>query len=425
MRPHLSLDVRNVPASVEFYRKVFGVAPQKQTDDYAKFDLTSPALNFSLVSSTGQVSAVDHLGIEVESVDEVAAWKTRLQEAGILNRVEENVACCFARQDKVWFSDPDGNAWEVFTVHEQLPVEGPLANTGCCIPKQDGRGAKTCATSSRSPAELPRLVAWVLGLGLSLFWSFVATVAAAEPVEFTAVDYGYQGTDRLQAGTVVVSLNNGGQELHHVQVVKIPEGKTAMDLREALKAHPEHLLEWAGYRGGPNAVLPGHRASATMVLTAGKYVLLCLIPDQQAVLHGVRGMMKAVRVVPAVAPVLVPASSATITQYEFGFRLSQPIKPGVQTIEVRNAGTQAHEVVLLKLNPGSKAKAVGMALEPGGAGIPPGAPVGGIVGIEPGARGFFTHDFQPGLYGLICFLADRTSTTPHYHRGMTLEFAVQ
>ena len=50
MRPHLSLDVRQVPASVEFYRKVFGVAPQKQTDDYAKFDLTAPALNLSLVS---------------------------------------------------------------------------------------------------------------------------------------------------------------------------------------------------------------------------------------------------------------------------------------------------------------------------------------------------------------------------------------
>lgn len=148
MRPHLSLDVRNVGASVAFYQKVFGVAPQKQTDDYAKFDLTSPALNFSLVSSTGQVSTVDHLGIEVESVEEIAAWKTRLQEAGILERVEENVACCFARQDKVWFSDPDGNAWEVFTVHEQLPVEGPLANTGCCIPKQDGRGAKTCGASA-------------------------------------------------------------------------------------------------------------------------------------------------------------------------------------------------------------------------------------------------------------------------------------
>src|SRR5512147_2157922 len=82
MRPHLSLDVRNVPASVEFYRKVFGVAPQKQTVDYAKVDLAEPALNFSLVSSTEMVSRVNHLGIEVESADDIARWKHQLLERG-------------------------------------------------------------------------------------------------------------------------------------------------------------------------------------------------------------------------------------------------------------------------------------------------------------------------------------------------------
>jgi len=132
MRPHISLDVRNVPASVEFYQKVFGVAPQKQTTDYAKFDLIVPALNFALVSSTGAVRAVNHLGIEVESADDIASWKQRLQEQGILEKVEEDLACCFARQDKLWFTDPDGNPWEVFTVHEQLAVTGTLKNTGCC-----------------------------------------------------------------------------------------------------------------------------------------------------------------------------------------------------------------------------------------------------------------------------------------------------
>ena len=138
MSPHLSLDVRNVPASAEFYQKVFGVAPQKQTTDYAKFDLTTPALNLALVLSSGTVSAVNHLGIEVESADDIAKWKQRLQEQGIIEKVEEGLACCFARQDKLWFTDPDGNPWEVFTVHEQLAVEGPLAQTGCCAPKGKG-----------------------------------------------------------------------------------------------------------------------------------------------------------------------------------------------------------------------------------------------------------------------------------------------
>jgi catechol 2,3-dioxygenase-like lactoylglutathione lyase family enzyme len=145
MRPHISLDVRDVAMSVIFYEKVFGVKPQKQVADYAKFDLKFPSLNLSLVSSTGEISVVDHLGIEVETVEEVEEWKARLQREGILERVQENVACCFARQDKLWFTDPDGNAWEIFTVHEQLEVTGRLSQTGCCVPKKPGaREPATC-----------------------------------------------------------------------------------------------------------------------------------------------------------------------------------------------------------------------------------------------------------------------------------------
>ena len=138
MRPHISLDVRDVGKSVAFYEKVFGLKPQKQVADYAKFDIKVPALNFSLVSSTGEVSAVDHLGIEVETIEEITEWKTRLQHEGILERVEDNIACCFTRQDKLWFTDPDGTTWEIFTVHEQLEVTGRLSQTGCCVPKKAG-----------------------------------------------------------------------------------------------------------------------------------------------------------------------------------------------------------------------------------------------------------------------------------------------
>jgi len=87
------------------------------------------------VSSTSEVSAVNHLGIEVERVEEIAEWKARLQRNGILEKVEENMACCFAKQDKLWFTDPDGHAWEIFTVHEQLAVTCSLSLTGCCMPR--------------------------------------------------------------------------------------------------------------------------------------------------------------------------------------------------------------------------------------------------------------------------------------------------
>ncbi len=134
MRPHISLNVRDVPTSVEFYRKVFGVEPQKQAEDYAKFDLTKPALNFALVSSAGAFSRVNHFGIEVDSPGDVVTWERHLHEQGILERVEHDVTCCYARQDKVWFTDPDGNEWEVFTVLEQLPVTESLKGKACCVP---------------------------------------------------------------------------------------------------------------------------------------------------------------------------------------------------------------------------------------------------------------------------------------------------
>jgi catechol 2,3-dioxygenase-like lactoylglutathione lyase family enzyme len=101
MRPHISLDVHDVSKSVAFYEKVFCVKPQKKVADYAKFDLKTPALNFSLVSSTGAVSTVDHLEIEVETVEEIGEWKARFEHKRILEQVEDNIACCFARQDKL------------------------------------------------------------------------------------------------------------------------------------------------------------------------------------------------------------------------------------------------------------------------------------------------------------------------------------
>ncbi|MGH7230315.1 MAG: VOC family protein, partial [Nitrospiraceae bacterium] len=117
--------------------------------DYAKFGLTTPPLNFSLVSSPdctrspqprqdaalpSAISAVNHLGIEVDNPGEVSGWERRLREHGIVEKVEDNIECCFARQDKVWFTDPDGNQWEIFTVHEQLPVSTSLQETSCCAP---------------------------------------------------------------------------------------------------------------------------------------------------------------------------------------------------------------------------------------------------------------------------------------------------
>ncbi len=134
MRAHLSLNVQNVQISVEFYKKVFSIEPQKQTETYAKFDLKDPSLNFSMQSG-GLISRVSHLGIEVDSVEEVQKWEQRFRQQGLLEYAEKDVECCYARQDKAWVKDPDGNALEVFFVSEQLPIEkNKSSEKACCAP---------------------------------------------------------------------------------------------------------------------------------------------------------------------------------------------------------------------------------------------------------------------------------------------------
>ena len=132
MRVHLSINVKNVAESVAFYEKVFGVKPQKRTSTYAKFDLNDPPLNFAMQSDGGEISRVSHFGIEAASADEMMRWQKELTEKGLVRLVESDTKCCFARQDKVWFTDPDGNEWELFYVYEQLPTTEKVEQAACC-----------------------------------------------------------------------------------------------------------------------------------------------------------------------------------------------------------------------------------------------------------------------------------------------------
>jgi catechol 2,3-dioxygenase-like lactoylglutathione lyase family enzyme len=134
-RPHISLDVRDLTQSVEFYSALFGQRPVKERPGYAKFSLTEPPLNFSMnehadVKPGGYLS---HLGFEVLSSEEVLEAQARLEASGISVRAEMSTTCCYAEQDKIWVSDPDGNAWEVFVVTNADAPRGGSQN-GCCIP---------------------------------------------------------------------------------------------------------------------------------------------------------------------------------------------------------------------------------------------------------------------------------------------------
>lgn len=118
LKTHVALNVTNIEKSVAFYQAMFGVAPVKHKADYAKFDIANPALNLTLnlAENVQQGGALSHLGVQVESTEDVQAAINRFKEAGLALFEEKDTNCCYALQDKVWVTDPDGNRWEVFVV---------------------------------------------------------------------------------------------------------------------------------------------------------------------------------------------------------------------------------------------------------------------------------------------------------------------
>jgi catechol 2,3-dioxygenase-like lactoylglutathione lyase family enzyme len=125
-RVQLALNVSDVDAAVDFYTRLFGVGPAKRRPGYANFAVDIPPLKLVLIENPGArgagvAGALNHLGVEVETSAEVAAAAGRLAEAGLATATEENTACCYAVQDKVWVDDPDGAPWEVYTVLSDIP----------------------------------------------------------------------------------------------------------------------------------------------------------------------------------------------------------------------------------------------------------------------------------------------------------------
>ena len=137
LKPHVSLNVSNIDASVAFYETVFGIAATKRRPGYAKFDLQSPSLNLTMQEAPRSGVNASHFGVQVASSEDVAVAWTRFKEAGLKTFTEENTSCCYALQDKVWVEDPDGNMWEVFVVKGDTATmhdDASKSAAACCAP---------------------------------------------------------------------------------------------------------------------------------------------------------------------------------------------------------------------------------------------------------------------------------------------------
>jgi catechol 2,3-dioxygenase-like lactoylglutathione lyase family enzyme len=145
---HLSLDVPDLDGAVAFYAELFGHEPTKRKADYAKFELSDPPVALAL-QQAGR-PGLSHLGIRVDSTAQVEAAGSRLQGSGIVTLEERDTACCYARQDKVWVTDPAGNRWEVYTVLDDIDDEDdhPHVESACCTPTADD--ADACCAGGRA-----------------------------------------------------------------------------------------------------------------------------------------------------------------------------------------------------------------------------------------------------------------------------------
>jgi catechol 2,3-dioxygenase-like lactoylglutathione lyase family enzyme len=157
-RFHVHLNVADLDASIRFYTQLFAAEPTVLKPDYAKWMLEDPRVNFA-ISNTGRAPGIDHLGLQVDSNDELAALGVRLDAAGGTVVPEDAAVCCYARSDKLWTEDPQGTRWETFhTVGEATTYyagESACATDGAACtpdvramkPKVD-KGTPCCAPES-------------------------------------------------------------------------------------------------------------------------------------------------------------------------------------------------------------------------------------------------------------------------------------
>ena len=155
-RFHVHIAVDDLEANIRFYSTMFGVPPAVAKADYAKWMIEEPRINFA-ISNRGAKTGLDHLGLQVDSDEELGELRRKVTEAEIAALDQPQTECCYARSDKYWITDPQGIAWETYhTVGEveiygaDTPKEPNTAETGaCCVPTSEAAETGACCASAK------------------------------------------------------------------------------------------------------------------------------------------------------------------------------------------------------------------------------------------------------------------------------------
>lgn len=155
-RLHVHVAVDNLADSIKFYSGMFAAEPTVVKSDYVKWMLDDPRVNFA-ISQRGLDAGLNHLGIQVESADELAEMEARLSKLHSPVVEQSDAACCYAKSDKYWINDPSGIAWETFHTLDSIPVYGNHAAaqgteeaSACCVPPIKAVSKPSCSASTGS-----------------------------------------------------------------------------------------------------------------------------------------------------------------------------------------------------------------------------------------------------------------------------------
>ena len=240
-----------------------------------------------------------------------------------------------------------------------------------------------------------------------------------------AKEYSYVAPKSIKAGTNTFHLVNEGKEVHHLTIMKLAAGRTLAEFAAAMKK-PGPPPAWVTNVGGPNGIVPGASADATLTLEAGNYILLCFVPSPgETAPHVMKGMLHALKVLPGKSTAAEPVADVTVTLADYGFTVDKALTAGHHEVKVVNTAAQTHEVVLMELMPGKTIGDMEKWIDKDMMkGAPPGRPIGGMSNIDKGRTGSFPVDLHPGHYGMICFVPDAKDGKPHAMHGMTKELEV-
>jgi hypothetical protein len=246
---------------------------------------------------------------------------------------------------------------------------------------------------------------------------------APRELAITATDFAFRAPDTVAAGLTRIRLRNDGAEMHLLQLVRLPAGKTIDDVRDRI-AMKYYLPSWTVPVGGPGVPPPGGTSEVTADLAPGRYALICFIASPDKVSHAMKGMLRELVVTPATGAARAePHANARVALHDYTFELSAPLHAGRQVIRVENVADQPHEVGLVRLTPG-KTFADALEWENTHAGPPPFTPAGGVLALAKGQVNYITADFEKGTYMLFCFVPDAKDGKPHTMHGMTREVTI-